>query len=393
MLTLQNNPATITKIVNPYAPLYGESQPDEMQELNVRLWEAWKAWETYGTDQDWLKNFDEIALELKQKTCSWYETALMAYKIKLQKSWKGHYESFREFCEQFLQKSAACINNWIRSAAVLSELIARGFDVLPLSCSVALALSKHETDVADVWRDLLDRFPVHQITAATVREYGRDPLQQKTKTKNFRIPESKWNRVQEIAAQAGISASRMLNRIIDHYLGESHDEPRTSNHPGATSQDEELENRESEEEGESPDHQSPSPLQTHTESDDTRTQGEITESGDLPQNNQGLGIEGDAMKTKLYFKSDRAEKEKAAGETIRKMAQEYRANPLKVERQADTKTAHRCCECSETQNLIGCFYRFNKTGVPNFHYCREHIQDTKYCAKCGRFDENCVCDF
>ncbi len=206
--------------LNPFEPLWLGSSPGEG--IGADLYAIARKIDDDRNDFDWLSDFDEETAKIKQSLFAWYEIALKTWKIKLFKAWKGQFTSFREWCETALGCTVASINSKIRAARVLSQLIGLGFERIPASPSVALELSKVDWEtLGDTWRDICDRYADHEITAEKVASVMADPLGEKPKLKQIRIPAEQWEQLRGVAAAGGLSPSRLLQKLLADYLGES----------------------------------------------------------------------------------------------------------------------------------------------------------------------------
>jgi hypothetical protein len=207
--------------LNPFTPLWlGVEPSDENNSLAFHLYLDAKDIDREGNKADYLEDIDFFARKVQGDVFGWYKAALRAWKVKLFRGWERKYGSFKDFCEKALKKTSACINNWIRSARVLSQLISLGFCRLPSSAAVCLELSKLDTDsLGDVWSDITNDLEDHEITLEKVKNRLSDPFQEKPQLKQIRIDAEKWEQLREIAADAGLSPTKLLDQLIDGYLG------------------------------------------------------------------------------------------------------------------------------------------------------------------------------
>lgn len=191
---------------------------DEPESLGLasRLYAFVEKVDRMGQKRDFENALDELTSDMRYDGMGWYLIAISAYRVKLYKAWEKQYSSFREYCEVALGRTVATINNWIRGARVVSELIASGQTKLPQSSSIAIELSKLEEGgcLLDTWRDLCDRIPEHQINLEKLRNLMNDPTEQKPKTKRVQVDQDDWELLREVAASGGLSPSQLLKQLI-----------------------------------------------------------------------------------------------------------------------------------------------------------------------------------
>ncbi|PSF33641.1 hypothetical protein C7H19_19850 [Aphanothece hegewaldii CCALA 016] len=203
--------------LDPFRPLLGVQPADGLpNDLYLLAREV----DNFGQKSDFQTNLEEIAHEIKTRVLSWYEIGLKAWKVKLYKAWEKKYTSFKEFCERSLGRTPATINNWIRSARVVSQLIAAGHTRLPMSAAVAMELSKIEANghLEDTWGDLCDRYMDHEITLENVKAHMATPGE--PQWKNLRLSREAWDNIRAKAAEAGMSP----NKFLEQFFG-GHPEP------------------------------------------------------------------------------------------------------------------------------------------------------------------------
>jgi hypothetical protein len=328
---------------DPFAPLYGGGPGDEPSPLHIDLFDQYYFLESFGNEHDWREKLDWATHQIKTNAIAWYGVGLIAWKIKLQKAWKGKFGSFRDFCENAIGKTASCINNWIRAARVISILLAANCDRIPLSASVALELSKLEEpeSIEDVWRDLCDRYQSHQITAQIVRESVRDPFGEEPKIRRVPITVDNYETLREIAANAATSPARLLNNIIRGWKGER--------------------------------------LST---AEEDREAGEAEPVGN--QNPQGRDDSSSFALEETGGESDCGDTD-APGQRFESDHQGKDPQVFAIEQKPVICAAP---YCGEDHGLIAIFNA--RSFLPDFYLCPDHALNTPYCLSCGH--ANCVCE-
>jgi hypothetical protein len=199
--------------LNPFEPLIGSETPQN--DLARSLYDmAIEIEETYGLGE-LIDELPDLILGIKKNITSWYEIGLFTYKIKLCKAWRKRYGSFKEFCERAIGRTSSAVNNWIRAARVMSQLISAGCDRLPMNPSIALELSKFgESDLLEAWRSIYQTFPDHEITLDLVKAHLENPHQLVPTSKKVQISLELWEKLHEKAAEAGMSPSSLLEQLI-----------------------------------------------------------------------------------------------------------------------------------------------------------------------------------
>lgn len=203
--------------LNPFEPLFGSDTPEN--DLARSLYDtALYIEKAYGIGE-LMGELPELILGIKEKMSSWYEIGLISWKIKLCKAWRKRYTSFKQFCENAIGKTSSAVNNWIRAARVMSQLISAGCDRLPINPSIAIELSKFgETDLLEAWRDVCETYADHELTLDKVKAHLEDPFQKLPNSKKVNIPIELWERLREKAAESGISPSKLLEELIESLL-------------------------------------------------------------------------------------------------------------------------------------------------------------------------------
>jgi hypothetical protein len=174
--------------------------------------------ESYGLGE-LMDDLPDLVLGIKKNLTSWYEIGLISWKIKLCKAWRKRYTSFKQFCENAIGKTSSAVNNWIRAARVMSQLISAGCDRLPMNASIALELSKFgEIDLLEAWRDICETYADHALTLDKVKAHLENPYQKLPNSKKINISLESWEKLREKAAESGISPSKLLEELIDSLL-------------------------------------------------------------------------------------------------------------------------------------------------------------------------------
>ena len=211
--------------LNPFHPIFGRGEFEKGEELIKSIYWKVREIESDGNEYDWIEQLADKTIEIKEDLLGWYFAALKLWRIKLGTAWREKYKSFRQFSEEAIGCTVASVNNKIRAARVISNLIGTGCFRLPLSFSIAYELSKLQLDTQErVWMDICDEYQDHEITVEKVKAYietGVIP----PKLKQVRIAVDIWDRLAAIAYQGGSTPTRLLNEILVHYTGSPKTEP------------------------------------------------------------------------------------------------------------------------------------------------------------------------
>jgi hypothetical protein len=200
--------------LNPFTPLWS-GEPCLESSLASSLYSIAREIDADGIDGDYIEQLGDIAHNIKIKVCSWYEIGLKAWKVKLFKAWRKEYRSFKEFCETAIGRSSGAVNAWIRSARVMSQLIAMGFERLPLSASIALELSRFDRiDLEEAWSELCHEFSDHEMTLEKVKGFLVDPNQREPQWVNTRLPAPLMEKLRKRAISLGVPISTLIEDLL-----------------------------------------------------------------------------------------------------------------------------------------------------------------------------------
>ncbi len=228
-------PVTPGHCLNPFEPLFGSDTPEN--DLGRSLYDlAINIEESYGLGE-LIDDLPDLILGIKKNLTAWYEIGLISWKIKLCKAWRKRYTSFKQFCENAIGKTSSAVNNWIRAARVMSQLISAGCDRLPMNASIALELSKFsESDLLEAWRDICETYADHELTLDKVKSHLENPYQ-RPNSKKVNIPIELWEKLREKAAESGTSPSKLLEELIESLLSDDEDSSKDTVPPDEPDED------------------------------------------------------------------------------------------------------------------------------------------------------------
>lgn len=378
--------------LDPFEPLYLSGEPEYSPESS-RLYQWFQELDQVGGKKDFEDKLDQLVFGIEGTIFGWYKAALCLWKIKLTKAWEASgrvlgekVDSFREFCEKNLGKTVSSVNSWIRAARSVSLLIASGFPRLPKAVSIALELSKFSDDIAiDLWRDLIEKYPDHEISLQKMKEHLADPSQ--PKYKQYRLPIDAVEILVEAAAEANMSPSNYLTQLVkgikqDDFLNEISQESRDF------SQGERVENTDPSPQGQPPDNLAdPPPDRDDLHHDDPDT---IAGHDDGNLSKSPPGFKAQRSKSSpigFDLRSDAGSREEIAASRLKAKLAEYRSNPIK---QKPAAPPFECHQCKSKEKLIACFNLANFSKVADRYFCEKHIEDSGYCY-CGRWHSDCNC--
>jgi len=180
------------------------------------------------------------SLAIKKNLTSWYEIGLISWKIKLCKAWRKRYTSFKQFCENAIGKTSSAVNNWIRAARVMSQLISADCRRLPMNASIALELSKFsEDDLISAWRDICGTYQDHELTLDKVKAHLEDPFV-KPNFKKINISIESWKLLREKAAESGMLPSQLLEELIQSMLPDVEEDSSPDDSPPVSDEDDQV---------------------------------------------------------------------------------------------------------------------------------------------------------
>ena len=202
-------------LLNPFNALYEDhlllSEKPFIQELNQ-----------YAIDlEDRIAgefNLEYLTVEFAHNQLAFVRNGLLLAKIKFLKLYKNYGDgTFASFCKNQLKKQRWQINDNIRAARVVLELMYAGFETLPTNISQAVALAKLAGEaLAKKWREILNKLPEEKITANKIRSIVNPPKESESTT--IKVPHEIHEEIHREAADRGLSIATFLKTILEFFL-------------------------------------------------------------------------------------------------------------------------------------------------------------------------------
>ena len=210
-------------LLNPFNALYQDnillSDKSEIQELNQ-----------YAIDlEDQIEgdfNLKYVTFEFAYNQLGFVRNGLLLAKIKFLKVYKHYGDgTFASFCREHLRKQRWQINDTIRAARVVLELMYAGFEILPTNIAQAIALAKLTgSELVEKWRMIIENIPLDKITAKSIRTFLKPPAKKDNTLTTICIPTEIHENIQQEATKIGLSIVEFLEVMLKFFLngGNSH---------------------------------------------------------------------------------------------------------------------------------------------------------------------------
>lgn len=159
-----------------------------------------------------------LTSEFASNQLGFVRNGLLLAKIKFLRLYKNHGDgTFASFCCQQLKKQRWQINDTIRAARIVLELIYAGFETLPTNISQALALAKLTGEtLVEKWRSIINILSGEQITAHKIRHLISPSEKEKSAT--IKVPPKIHEDIHREAAERGLSIATFLRTILEFFL-------------------------------------------------------------------------------------------------------------------------------------------------------------------------------
>lgn len=204
-------------LLNPFNALYQDpillSNKPQIQELNQ-----------YAIDlENRIEgefNLEYLTFEFAYNQLAFVRNGLLLAKIKFLKLYKNYGDgTFASFCKHQLKKQRWQINDTIKAARVVLDLIYAGFDILPTNISQAVALAKLTTDeLIEKWRSIIETLTPDKITAHSIRNAVAPPTQSKQEVASLEVPAFLHEDIHREAANRGLSIGEFLKIILGFFI-------------------------------------------------------------------------------------------------------------------------------------------------------------------------------
>lgn len=160
----------------------------------------------------WLEINNAIRI-INECSVAWLRIGAIAQIVKQLKRYKGHFESFTDFCQKGLKRSRSYIDRLIRASKTVIELAQMGYDTLPLNESQARPLTKFTgAELADKWHEVIEVISPHLITAQVVSERVED--KQDYLYRNMKVPRKIWDEFEAKCLDEGRDPHKQAEELL-----------------------------------------------------------------------------------------------------------------------------------------------------------------------------------
>ncbi|ELS00326.1 hypothetical protein Xen7305DRAFT_00000260 [Xenococcus sp. PCC 7305] len=204
-------------LLNPFNAVYQDnillSNKPEIQELNEYA---------IGLEDKIAGDFDlqYLTFEFAYNQLAFVRNGLLLAKIKFLKLYKNYGDgTFASFCREKLRKQRWQINDTIRAARVVLELMYAGFDVLPTNISQAIALAKLTGEkLVETWRSIINIIPLDKITAKSIRNLLNPTTEKERTVTTIQVPPEVHEDIHKEAAERGLSIVELLKMMLEFFI-------------------------------------------------------------------------------------------------------------------------------------------------------------------------------
>lgn len=208
-------------LLNPFNALYQEnillSDKPEIQELNQYAI-ALEA----QIPGDF--NLEYLTFEFAYNQLAFVRNGLLLAKIKYLKLYKNYGDgTFASFCREQLRKQRWQINDTMRAARVVLELMYAGFEILPTNIAQAITLAKLTGEqLIEKWRMVIETIPLDKITAKSIRNVLFPPTERERMVRTLQVSPEVHEDIHREAAARGLSIVELLKMMLEFFVGNSH---------------------------------------------------------------------------------------------------------------------------------------------------------------------------
>ena len=202
---------------NPFNALYQDasviSNKPQIQELNQYAIDLEKQ-----IEGDF--NLEYLTFEFAYNQLAFVRNGLLLAKIKFLKLYKNYGDgTFSGVCKHQLNKQRWQINDTIKAARVVLDLMYAGFEILPTNISQAVALAKLATEeLISKWRSIIETLPPDRITAHSIRNIVAPPTESDPEVASLEVPVRVHQEIHNEAANRGLSIGEFLKIILGFFL-------------------------------------------------------------------------------------------------------------------------------------------------------------------------------
>ncbi|MEM9276134.1 MAG: hypothetical protein AAGA80_24715 [Cyanobacteria bacterium P01_F01_bin.143] len=152
---------------------------------------------------------------------------MLLAKIEFLKLYKDYGNgTFASFCRNQLRKQRWQINDTIRAARIVLDLIYAGFEILPTNIAQAVTLAKLAgAELVEKWRMVIENIPLDKITAKSICTFLKPPEKKDNTLTIICVPTEIHKNIQQEATKIGLSIVEFLEVMLAFFIrnsGNSH---------------------------------------------------------------------------------------------------------------------------------------------------------------------------
>ena len=165
-------------------------------------------------------NLKQLTVEFAYNQLGFVRNGLLLAKIKFLKLYKNYGDgTFASFCREQLRKQRWQINDTIRAARVVLDLMYAGFEILPTNVAQAITLAKLTGEkLAEAWRNIINNIPLDKITAKSIRTFLKPPEKKDNTLTTIHVPTEIHENIQKEATERGLSIVEFLEVMLDFFI-------------------------------------------------------------------------------------------------------------------------------------------------------------------------------
>ncbi|HIK38070.1 MAG TPA: hypothetical protein IGQ44_08775 [Geminocystis sp. M7585_C2015_104] len=171
----------------------------------------------YLNEEGRSSQLDAITNSIKYHRFSYLKIGWELYQVKYYRLYRRRYKSFKEYCEKAVNYPLWRANKIIAAAFIAIKLIKAGFNIIPQNESQArVLLGLDDEELSEKWREVLDSYLPHQITAKKIKKIvngGKKP-----KEISVKLPVMLVEDIESKAMQNGMTLIELITKVFQGKL-------------------------------------------------------------------------------------------------------------------------------------------------------------------------------
>ncbi|WP_144867482.1 hypothetical protein [Hyella patelloides] len=165
-------------------------------------------------------NLEYLTFEFAYNQLGFVRNGLLLAKIKFLKLYQNYGDgTFASFCKFQLKKQRWQINDTIRAARVVLELMYAGFEILPTNISQAVTQAQLAgEDLSLTWRNIITTLPPDRITAKTISNVVNPSTESEKEVVALKVPTEVNQQIETEAFSRNLSVVEFLKLILEFFL-------------------------------------------------------------------------------------------------------------------------------------------------------------------------------